>query len=323
MYLHKSDLDLYNRAKGAEPLLSQENFLYVMGVLNESVRTCECSGVEYQIFNWGVEWCHFDNPVHRHSFYEICYVLEGKGEYEDEEVIFPLENGTLFASLPGHWHQIRSGTGLKLFFVAFEVVGGASSDAATRSEAARRYESELDDYSSPIAQEPEGVTALLWRALYHHILQLEAGADARTSALCGMLLRSFPATFGAQEESAAVRAKSLSRSRSHLAQLAKRFIRDNLSRPLRLEDVSAYLNISGRHLTRIFKEEAGLSFGDYVTRERMLAAESLLKTTVHSVKEIADLTGYQSVHYFTRVFSERYGTPPAEYRRTHFQERAD
>ncbi|MDG0789586.1 helix-turn-helix transcriptional regulator [Cohnella ginsengisoli] len=79
--------------------------------------------------------------------------------------------------------------------------------------------------------------------------------------------------------------------------------------------MSGYLNISARHLSRIFKEELGQSLVDYVTRERMLTAEGLLKTTLFNVKEVADLTGYQSVHYFTRVFSDRFGMPPAEYRK--------
>lgn len=290
--------------------MTEDNFLFVTRILNENHRRCTGSdGLAFQIYNWGLDWAHFDNPVHRHSFHEICYVLDGEGEYEDEEISYKLESGSLFASLPGHWHQIRSRTGLRLFFVAFEVVTVAASPEAIQ------YEAELLGSPSPVVASPEGVTALLWRALYQHVLLNQADGEPQTNGLCALLLQSFPATFGRQEGAPVTKAKASSRSRSHLVQLAKRYIRDNLSGSLRLSDVSAYLNISERHLTRIFKEELGQSLVDYVTRERMYNAEGLLKTTLCSVKEIADLTGYQSVHYFTRVFSDRYGMPPAEYRK--------
>ncbi|MDI4645593.1 helix-turn-helix domain-containing protein [Cohnella hashimotonis] len=290
--------------------MSEDSFLFVTRTLNENNRRCsDGDGVAFQIYNWGFEWQHYDNPVHRHSFYEICYVLDGAGEYEDEDITYKLEAGTLFASLPGHWHQIRSRTGLQLFFVAFEVVSAASSPEA------RQYDAGLLDSPSPVVAGPEGVTALLWRALYRHVLQHRADGEPHTNSLCALLLRSFPGTFGRPDGTPVAKAKSSSRSRTHLVQLAKRYIRDNLSGSLGLAEVSAYLNISGRHLSRVFKEELGQSLVDYVTRERMLSAEGLLKTTLCSVKEIADLTGYQSVHYFTRVFSDRYGIPPAEYRK--------
>ncbi|MFD2332035.1 helix-turn-helix domain-containing protein [Cohnella sp. GCM10020058] len=290
--------------------MTEENFFFVTRILNENYRRCtDGDGVTFQIYNWGLAWQHYDNPVHRHSFHEICYVLDGIGEYEDDDVTYKLESGSLFASLPGHWHQIRSQSGLKLFFVAFEVV------AAPASSEAKQYEDELQSSNSPVVADAEGVTALLWRALYRHVLLHQADGEPQTKSLCAMLLRSFQRTFGRQDGTPATKAKASSRSRTHLVQLAKRYIHDNLAGSLGLAEVSAYLNISSRHLSRIFKEELGQSLVDYVTRERMLTAEGLLKTTLFNVKEVADATGYQSVHYFTRVFSDRFGMPPAEYRK--------
>ncbi|MDG0789585.1 cupin domain-containing protein [Cohnella ginsengisoli] len=175
--------------------MTEENFLFVTRILNENYRRCTGGdGFDFQIYNWGLAWQHYDNPVHRHSFHEICYVLEGDGEYEDDEITYKLENGSLFASLPGHWHQIRSQTGLKLFFVAFEVVAAAAAPEA------KQYEDELLGSPSPVVADPEGVTALLWRALYRHVLKHQADGEPQTNSLCAMLLRSFQGTFGGRTE---------------------------------------------------------------------------------------------------------------------------
>jgi AraC family transcriptional regulator of arabinose operon len=88
-------------------------------------------------------------------------------------------------------------------------------------------------------------------------------------------------------------------STSQLVELAKRFVRDNLSLPLKLKDVAIYLHVSDRHLSRMFRKHSGETFGQCLCRERLQLAESMLKTTVFAIKQIA---GFQSVHYFTRCF---------------------
>jgi AraC-like DNA-binding protein len=40
-----------------------------------------------------------------------------------------------------------------------------------------------------------------------------------------------------------------------------------------------------------------------------------MQTTILSIKEIADITGFSSVHHFTRVFKKETGETPARYRK--------
>ena len=63
------------------------------------------------------------NRVHRHSFFEPCIVLSGKGEFEHGTAVFPLQEGDLFIADPGVYHEIRSlrTTDLGLYFLAFSL----------------------------------------------------------------------------------------------------------------------------------------------------------------------------------------------------------
>ncbi|WP_123039751.1 AraC family transcriptional regulator [Cohnella candidum] len=288
----------------------ESEFAFAQRRLNETAATCSDGRLSFRILYWGMVWRHFDNPVHRHSFYEACYVLAGSGEYEDEGETFALRAGSQFLSLPGHWHQIRSREGLRLFFVAYEIAE-RESDPSSRI----RYETALSHSGVPTAEDPENVAALLWRALFR---QSENDSDERLCRLAGMLLSSFETVFGprAKPESGE---KAYARSSSQLIELAKRFIRDNLSRPLKLEDAASALHVSDRHLSRMFRKHGNVTFSDCLARERMAEAEKSLKTTVRSIKQIAEETGFQSVHYFTRVFTAWYGEPPAAYRKKHLQ----
>lgn len=277
--------------------------------LNDAAASCAANGLSFRVLHWGMAWKHYDNPVHRHSFYEACYVLAGTGEYDDEGETFGLRPGSQFVSLPGHWHQIRSSEGLRLFFVAYE-----ADEEETDREALARYEKTLFDSGVPITEDGESVAALLWRALYLQAVEAEYESPVGIRQLAGLLLSSLPAVYGPRTKREPADRRG-TRSSSQLIELARRFIRDNLSQPLKLKDVASYLHVSDRHLSRMFRKYGGETFGECLTRERMGAAELALRTTVRSIKEIAEDTGFQSVHYFTRVFIGYHGTSPATYRK--------
>jgi transcriptional regulator GlxA family with amidase domain len=83
---------------------------------------------------------------------------------------------------------------------------------------------------------------------------------------------------------------------------------------LKLEHVANYLHISSRHLSRLFSNELCESFSNYIRKERVREAARLLEMTSIPIKEIADVTGFGSVHSFTRVFTTMMNVSPAKYR---------
>ncbi|MUG66105.1 response regulator [Paenibacillus campinasensis] len=94
-------------------------------------------------------------------------------------------------------------------------------------------------------------------------------------------------------------------------------IRDRMHENITLRDMANRFSFSPNYLGVIFKEETGHNFSDYVIKLRMEKAKSLLVTTKLKIYEIASLTGYQYLPYFSRQFKEFYGMTPLEYRRKH------
>ena len=101
---------------------------------------------------------------------------------------------------------------------------------------------------------------------------------------------------------------------SPLLSQAKLYINDNITSPLKLNDVASQFHISGRHLSRKFVSELDVSYSEFVQNERVQRAAALLKTTDLSIKDIAKQTGFKTVHYFTRVFHSVMGSPPGIFR---------
>ncbi|MDF1618528.1 helix-turn-helix domain-containing protein, partial [Petrocella sp. FN5] len=65
---------------------------------------------------------------------------------------------------------------------------------------------------------------------------------------------------------------------------------------------------------KIFKEEIGLSFVEYVREKRMDIAKELLKTKNYSVKEICYKIGYNDPNYFSRLFKKLVGVSPTDFK---------
>lgn len=81
-----------------------------------------------------------------------------------------------------------------------------------------------------------------------------------------------------------------------------------------LEDVSREVNISPHYFSRLFKEETGKNFIEYLTLIRIQKAKELLEDGGFSVKEICYDIGYGDPNYFSRIFKKIVGITPTEYK---------
>lgn len=82
-----------------------------------------------------------------------------------------------------------------------------------------------------------------------------------------------------------------------------------------LDSISDILHINASYLSMLFKKSVGVNFVDYLTGLRIQAAKALLSDPFLSAAEIANMVGYESPNYFTRVFKKNTGLTPTEYRR--------
>lgn len=101
---------------------------------------------------------------------------------------------------------------------------------------------------------------------------------------------------------------------SSLIEQAKTYIRNNYSKDISLDEVSRQANISPYYFSKIFKEETGENFIEYLTNIRIDKAKELLINTEYSMKEICTMCGYADPNYFSRSFKKNVGLSPTEYK---------
>ncbi|MFV0529756.1 MAG: helix-turn-helix domain-containing protein [Lachnospiraceae bacterium] len=92
------------------------------------------------------------------------------------------------------------------------------------------------------------------------------------------------------------------------------YINQNFQKDISLDDVSRHVDISPYYFSKLFKEEAGENFIEYLTATRMSHAKQLLQNPARSIKEVCLLSGYSDPNYFSRIFKKCIGITPSEYR---------
>jgi len=101
-----------------------------------------------------------------------------------------------------------------------------------------------------------------------------------------------------------------------LAQSAARLIEDGRLQDASLADLAATLDVTDRHLRRVFQEEFGVAPVEYAQTQRLLLAKRLLTDTDLSILDIAMASGFASLRRFNDLFRTRYRMTPGELRRT-------
>ena len=100
-------------------------------------------------------------------------------------------------------------------------------------------------------------------------------------------------------------------SRTHPA---IRHVAAYFDRKIALEDVAALCRLSPTQFCRVFRQEQGASFGQYLLRYRLARACECLAHPGALAKEVAYAVGFNDLSYFAWAFKRQLGLTPSEYR---------
>lgn len=92
------------------------------------------------------------------------------------------------------------------------------------------------------------------------------------------------------------------------------YINENYNKVITLDDISREVNISPHYFSKLFKEQVGENYIDYITSLRIQKSKELLAENQLSIKEICFDIGYADPNYFSRLFKKVVGVTPTEYR---------
>ncbi|TBL71450.1 response regulator transcription factor [Paenibacillus thalictri] len=105
------------------------------------------------------------------------------------------------------------------------------------------------------------------------------------------------------------------KGQSAYVQRAITYVKEHVgSQRIGLSDVARHVHLHHGHLSEVFKKETGMTFGDFVTREKLERAKEMLLDPAVKISEVARAVGYEDVKYFSQLFKKHFTQIPSEYR---------
>ncbi|MGG6311005.1 response regulator transcription factor [Paenibacillus macerans] len=101
---------------------------------------------------------------------------------------------------------------------------------------------------------------------------------------------------------------------SKVIRQVKQFIRDHVQRDISLSEAANEVFLSPGYLSILFKKETGVNFSKYLTDYRLRRADYLLLHSNMKINDIAASVGIENPSYFCKLFRNKYGVSPLQYR---------
>lgn len=93
-----------------------------------------------------------------------------------------------------------------------------------------------------------------------------------------------------------------------------KYMKENYAYEITLAELAQLIPMSEGQFCRVFKQNMKMSPMQYLLRYRILQSCHLLQETDKKIGEIANLTGFNNISYFNKVFLKVIGCTPKEYR---------
>jgi len=270
---------------------------------------CEVLGWGYLAHKW------WRNYMHVHSFYEICYCFEGTGTFEMLGKVYTIKPGEVFVAKPREEHEIISSRKdvLGIYFWSYTLVPPTGAPR-NGDEPTDRLLHEFIGSTEWVSRRASGMLPTI-KLICDEIGRSEVGYVGMIEGLTRKLIID---TARAVTDLSIPAERPLPRVDNPdrlIVERAMRYMRDNQSRTLAVSEVAEQVNLSERHLNRLFKKHLKKSPLEFLTQIRIESAAQLLLDKSLPIKDIAARVGYPDVRYFTTVFRQLTRLTPAVYRK--------
>jgi AraC-like DNA-binding protein len=230
--------------------------------------------------------------------YQINYITEGAGILETEKGRFLIKPGTMMIIRPGVWHRYRpsSDRGWGENYVGF--------NGALVKQLLDKIALIQDQSFIRCAIREEYIDT--YYKLFDVVLKEKPGFQQVASGMVIMLL-GYIISFHKQRHFSGKKIEQV-------IQEARFQIRENMDDKVDLYKLAENNNIGYSYFRKMFKKYIGVSPHHYHLELKIIRAKELILTTDKSIKEISYELGFQSIHYFSRLFKNKVGINPSELR---------
>ena len=236
-------------------------------------------------------------PGEIHQFWELTYVDDGTllTSIEDEEYVVKAQELIFYA--PGQKHDQRTENACSYLTVIFDMDISEEEAKKLKNKVLKMGQKEAD------------------------ILMLFSKVGNRENEYLGDILTSLVQTFvvtilahmNENTVNQPMNTKMQQKYDNELLDEIALYIQENIYFDINVEDICVHFSLSRSSLQTLFAKNLNVSPKQYISDLKFAKAKYMIKESAYSISEIARICGFSSIHYFSRVFKEKYGVTPTSY----------
>ena len=231
--------------------------------------------------------------------FQINYITRGSGVYETRSGRYLIEPGSLMVTRPGMWHRYKpdSKSGWTENYTGFD--GRIPRDLFGQG---RAWAEKPVHY---IGNREEFIDT--YHKIFEIVLDEKPGFQQVASGMI-MKLLGYMVSIEKQRNFSGKRMEKVIRNVCFE-------IRDNIGKPIDFKQFAEENNMGYSYFRKMFKQYTGIAPVKYQLDLKIRRSREMLASSDLSIKEIAYEMGFQSIHYFSRIFKKKTGMSPSEIRK--------
>ncbi len=263
------------------------------------------------------------SSTHFHPEFEIYYLYKGSRSYFIEDHVYPVKAGTLIFIAADKIHKTtdlypstdKNPSHERLLLLLDEKFYCSFFDMAN----ALNLQCFFKEYSGVLTltcQEKSEIEKILFIISNEMIQKQEGNSFLIHSKITELLLFIMRKYKLLHTDKMIISNNTTSSSAETVSNIAS-YISENLTADCSLEKIAAHFFISKYYLCRLFKSSTGLTINEYLNMKRVKKAKYYLETTTFPITKISELSGYDTLTHFERIFRKYTNQSPLQYRKNY------
>ena len=266
-----------------------------------------------------------ESHLHAHDFIEIAYVISGCGTHKIGEKEYDVSKGDLFiinCDIPHEFRSFEDSSNPALWvyncifkpeFLDYKLVNCKDFYNITHHFLFRSVfpqDSAIDNDIKLLARDSLEIEELYEKMYREYKLKEEGYIEILRAYVIELLIT----IFRLFRKNTSLR-DMVKTQRQEIIHKVMRYMKENYSEDLKLEDLATIAFLSPNYFSRIFKECTLMNISEYIQKVRIEEACKLLKQTNKKIIDIANEIGYKDLKHFNSIFKKITGKTPGEYRK--------
>jgi YesN/AraC family two-component response regulator len=245
---------------------------------------------------------------HSHNYFEIYYVEKGNARFFVDDRLFDLHTGDYMIVPPNLVHYNRYITQTTRVNIYFRDEDLRRGDAYVLADLKSHFLEKAAMFHTPSSHKD------LLDNVIDRMLHEDKVSDENTEVMMQLLFQEFFILSNRHCITNTGYSNEVAEEGDISIQEAARYISEHYNLPITLNMLAEKSGLSPAYFSKRFHLITGMGMKEYLTYVRLKHAEAELVSTSHSIREIAENSGFSDSNYFKDVFKKEFGVSPRTYR---------